>query len=169
MTSSVVGSVTVIQAGPCPVAQVKSAADHGYDRSASYWTGPGRGWLAELDLPPASREIVTDCLAVIDALAVLTDRIDGVLVVGVVVVAVAHLLAAAAALQAFVDLAVAVVVDAVADLVRGGVGLDADDGAAVARGAARGDDLERRHLRNGAGVRSLVAAHARAPAARAPA
>jgi transposase len=38
-------------------------------------TGPGRGWLAELELPPASREIVTDCLAVIDALAV--DRIDG--------------------------------------------------------------------------------------------
>src|SRR6476660_5011675 len=28
------------------------AADHGYDRSASYWTGPGRGWLAELGLPP---------------------------------------------------------------------------------------------------------------------
>jgi transposase len=27
------------------------AADHGYDRPASYWTGPGRGWLAELDLP----------------------------------------------------------------------------------------------------------------------
>ena len=27
------------------------AADYGYDRSASYWTGPGRGWLAELDLP----------------------------------------------------------------------------------------------------------------------
>ena len=24
------------------------AADHGYDRSASYWTGPGRGWLAGL-------------------------------------------------------------------------------------------------------------------------
>ena len=53
------------------------AADHGYDRSASYWTGPGRGWLAELDLPPASREIITDALAVIDALAVLIDRIDG--------------------------------------------------------------------------------------------
>jgi transposase len=53
------------------------AADHGYDRSASYWTGPGRGWLAELDLPPASREIITDCLAVIDALALLTGRIDG--------------------------------------------------------------------------------------------
>ena len=53
------------------------AADHGYDRSASYWTGPGRGWLAELDLPAASREIVTDCLAVIDGLAPLIDRIDG--------------------------------------------------------------------------------------------
>jgi transposase len=53
------------------------AADYGYDRSASYWTGPGRGWLAELDLPAVSREIVTDCLAVIDGLAPLIDRIDG--------------------------------------------------------------------------------------------
>src|SRR5256884_3039039 len=53
------------------------AADHGYDRSASYWTGPGRGWLAKLDLPAASREIVTDCLTVIDGLAPLTGRIDG--------------------------------------------------------------------------------------------
>jgi transposase len=53
------------------------AADHVYDRSASYWTGPGHGWLAELELPAGSREIVTDCLAVIDALAVLTDRLDG--------------------------------------------------------------------------------------------
>ncbi len=53
------------------------AADHGYDRSASYWTGPGRGWLAELDLPATSREIVTDCLAVIDGLAPLIERIDG--------------------------------------------------------------------------------------------
>ena len=40
-------------------------------------TGPGRGWLAELDLPATSREIITDCLAVIDALAVLIDRLDG--------------------------------------------------------------------------------------------
>ena len=53
------------------------AADHGYDRPASYWTGPGRGWLAELELPLASREIVTDCLAVIDGLAPVIDRIDG--------------------------------------------------------------------------------------------
>ena len=53
------------------------AADHGYDRAASYWTGPGRGWLAELDLPPVPREIVTDCLAFIDALAPQIDRLDG--------------------------------------------------------------------------------------------
>ena len=53
------------------------AAGHGYDRSASYWTGPGRGWLAGLDLPAVSREIITDCLTVIDALAPLTGRLDG--------------------------------------------------------------------------------------------
>jgi hypothetical protein len=40
------------------------AADHGCDRSASYWTGPGRGWLAELDLPSGSREIIAGYLAV---------------------------------------------------------------------------------------------------------
>ncbi len=53
------------------------AADHGYDRAASYWTGPGRGWLAELDLPPVSREIVTDCLAFPGALAPVTGRPGG--------------------------------------------------------------------------------------------
>jgi Transposase len=53
------------------------AADHGYDRAASYWTGPGRGWLAELHLPPVSREIVADCLASIDALAPVIERLDG--------------------------------------------------------------------------------------------
>ena len=51
-------------------------ADHGYDRRASYWTGPGRGWLAELDLPPASRMVVTDCLAVIGHLAPLIEALD---------------------------------------------------------------------------------------------
>jgi transposase len=52
-------------------------ADFGYDRSGSYLSGPGRGWLAGLDLPAVSREIVTDCLAVIDGLAPVTGRIDG--------------------------------------------------------------------------------------------
>src|SRR6266513_1592146 len=71
---------------PPPVRQLRAqlqnrihavAADHGYDRTASYWTGPGRGWLAELPLPPVSREIVTDCLASIDALVPQIDRLDG--------------------------------------------------------------------------------------------
>jgi transposase len=53
------------------------AADHGYDRAASYWTGPGRGWLAELELPAVSREIVTGCLAFLDALAPVIERLDG--------------------------------------------------------------------------------------------
>jgi transposase len=52
------------------------AADHGYDRTGSYWTGPGRGWLAELPLPPVSREIVADSLAFLDALAVTIERLD---------------------------------------------------------------------------------------------
>jgi transposase len=53
------------------------AADHGHDRAGSYWTGPGRGWLAELDLPAVSRQIVTDCLASIDALTPVIERLDG--------------------------------------------------------------------------------------------
>jgi transposase len=53
------------------------AADHGYDRTGSYWTGPGRGWLGELDLPLVSREIVTGCLAFTGALAPQIERIDG--------------------------------------------------------------------------------------------
>jgi transposase len=61
----------------CVTGSTRSPADHGYDRAASYWTGPGRGWLAELDLPSASREIVTDCLAVIDGLAPVIERLDG--------------------------------------------------------------------------------------------
>ena len=52
------------------------AADFGYDHTGSYWTGPGRGWLAELDLPPVSREIVTDCLAFTGALAPEIERLD---------------------------------------------------------------------------------------------
>jgi len=52
-------------------------ADFGYDRSGSYLSGPGRGWLAELELPAVSREIITDCLTFIDALAPEIDRIDG--------------------------------------------------------------------------------------------
>src|SRR6266704_3070933 len=52
-------------------------ADFGYDRPGSYWAGPGRGWLAELDLPAVSREIVTDCLAFTGALAPAVERPGG--------------------------------------------------------------------------------------------
>ncbi|HSR85774.1 MAG TPA: IS110 family transposase [Streptosporangiaceae bacterium] len=51
-------------------------ADHGHDRPAGCWSGPGRGWLAALDLPAASREVVEDDLALIDALQVPIDRLD---------------------------------------------------------------------------------------------
>jgi len=44
------------------------AADHGHDRPASYWTGPGRAWLQGLDLPPVARSLIGSCLAVIDDL-----------------------------------------------------------------------------------------------------
>src|SRR5690242_10861468 len=40
-------------------------------------TGPGRGWLAGLELPAISRELVTDYLTTIDGLAPLIERIDG--------------------------------------------------------------------------------------------
>ena len=53
------------------------AAGHGSGLPASDRAGPGRGWLAGLDLPPASREIITGCLTVIDGLAPLISRIDG--------------------------------------------------------------------------------------------
>jgi hypothetical protein len=53
------------RAGPGPAAAPSSrtgstrwSADFGYDRSGSYLSGPGRGWLAGLELPAVSREIV---------------------------------------------------------------------------------------------------------------
>src|SRR5881396_1219212 len=52
-------------------------ADHGHDRAEGCWSGPGRAWLAGLDLPAASREVIEDCLAMIDALQAPIDRLDG--------------------------------------------------------------------------------------------
>ena len=51
-------------------------ADHGHGRPAGCWSGPGREWLATLPLPAASREVVEDDLALIDALEVPIDRLD---------------------------------------------------------------------------------------------
>ena len=51
-------------------------ADHGHDRPAGCWTGPGRAWLAALELPAVSREVIEDDLALIDALQAPVDRLD---------------------------------------------------------------------------------------------
>jgi transposase len=51
-------------------------ADHGHDRPGGCWSGPGRTWLASLPLPAASREVIEDDLALIDALQVPIDRLD---------------------------------------------------------------------------------------------
>ena len=52
-------------------------ADYGYDRPAGeYWSGPGRAWLAQLELPAVSRELVEDDLGLIDALQDRIDRLD---------------------------------------------------------------------------------------------
>ena len=52
-------------------------ADYGYDRPAGgYWTGPGRAWLAALELPAVSRELAGDYLGLIDALQDRTGRLD---------------------------------------------------------------------------------------------
>jgi transposase len=52
-------------------------ADHGHDRPAGgYWSGPGRAWLASLELPAVSRELVEDDLALIGALETVIDRLD---------------------------------------------------------------------------------------------
>jgi transposase len=51
-------------------------ADHGDDRPAGCWSGPGRAWLAALQLPAVSREVIEDDLALIDALQQPIDRLD---------------------------------------------------------------------------------------------
>jgi transposase len=40
------------------------------------WSGPGREWLASLELPAVSREVIQDALALIDALQQPTGRLD---------------------------------------------------------------------------------------------
>jgi transposase len=51
-------------------------ADHGYDRPAGCWSGPGREWLASLQLPAVCREVIEDDLALIDAMQAPIDRLD---------------------------------------------------------------------------------------------
>src|SRR5213080_1170129 len=50
-------------------------ADYGHGRPQGCWSGPGRQWLASLELPAVSREVIDDDLAAIDALQPVIDRI----------------------------------------------------------------------------------------------
>jgi transposase len=51
-------------------------ADRGISEDRILWTGPGRTWLAALELPPNSRAIVEDCCGLLDALAVPIGRLE---------------------------------------------------------------------------------------------
>jgi transposase len=51
-------------------------ADHGHGRPEGCWSGPGREWLASLELPAVSREVIEDALALIDAIQAPIDRLD---------------------------------------------------------------------------------------------
>jgi len=51
-------------------------ADHGHGRPQGCWSGPGRAWLASLELPAVSRQVTDDALALIDALQQRIDRLD---------------------------------------------------------------------------------------------
>jgi transposase len=51
-------------------------ADHGHGRPGGCWSGPGREWLASLELPAVSREVIQDALALIDALQQPINRLD---------------------------------------------------------------------------------------------
>ena len=51
-------------------------AEHGHHRPEGCWSGPGRAWLASLELPAVSRELVDDDLELIDALQERIDRLD---------------------------------------------------------------------------------------------
>jgi transposase len=52
-------------------------ADYGYDRPGGCWSGPGRTWLASLDLPEVSRRVIEDNLAMLDGLVGPINALDG--------------------------------------------------------------------------------------------
>jgi transposase len=51
-------------------------ADRGLGEDRGLWTGPGRAWLAELELPPIPRGILQDCCGLLDALATPIARLE---------------------------------------------------------------------------------------------
>jgi transposase len=51
-------------------------ADRGIGEDRGLWTGPGRAWLADLELPPIPRGIIEDCCGLLDALATPIARLE---------------------------------------------------------------------------------------------
>jgi transposase len=51
-------------------------ADRGIAQDRGLWTGPGRAWLASLDLPATPRGIIEDCCGLLDALATPIARLE---------------------------------------------------------------------------------------------
>jgi transposase len=51
-------------------------ADRGIPDHSSLWTGPGRAWLADLELPATPRAIIEDCCGLLDALATPIARLE---------------------------------------------------------------------------------------------
>jgi len=51
-------------------------ADRGIGEDRGLWTGPGRAWLADLELPPIPRAIIKDCCGLLDALATPIARLE---------------------------------------------------------------------------------------------
>jgi transposase len=51
-------------------------ADRGIGEDRGLWTGPGRAWLGDLELPPTPRAIVADCCGLLDALATPIGRLE---------------------------------------------------------------------------------------------
>jgi transposase len=51
-------------------------ADRGIGEDRGLWTGPGRAWLASLELPATPRAIVEDCCGLLDALAPPIARLE---------------------------------------------------------------------------------------------
>src|SRR5215218_4860727 len=51
-------------------------ADRGIGEERILWTGPGRAWLNDLELPPIPRAIINDCCGLLDALAMPIARLE---------------------------------------------------------------------------------------------
>src|SRR5205809_363107 len=62
--------------GGLPPGTPAALADYGHDRPAGCWSGPGRAWLARLELPAVSREVIDDGLGLIAAVEARIDRLD---------------------------------------------------------------------------------------------